>query len=471
MSKISILRSGISGVLVMLWIHVGIAQITQWDGGGDNVSWHDPLNWDFNVVPTKNLHVVINATGNVVIDNSVDTAFAASLDIQSASKFVIDPGAVLHIDAQNTAQIEDGMRIDGSLNSAANNGTLIIKNAKENGLWVGSTIFQNTGILQINSYANNDIFFVGFRCNTNSNILNEGEIRIRNNNTSQTSDGVFNHGSFVNSSAGIIEINNMQGLASEGIFNSDIFINTGTIIIDSIGSSHGIANSLSGEFRNFGTITITNTGKVEIINQAEAKVSGNGIINGSIVNKAVISPGTSIGQLTINGDLEMDTDAKFVLEIEGDAGPGLSGGHDQIVVNGDVILSDTLKVDLLGGFVPADQKNYDFIKYSGNLSGSFLTNVIKPPSLIGWSWYNTLPGHILFRRYCGGDMVIENCTDPSCTLYSAYIDAENQIQFNGPFTIPLGEQVLFQSQEMVITDGFNVDLGAVFEMNPGPCGT
>lgn len=445
-------------------------QATNWDGGGDNVSWHDPLNWDFDLVPTKNLHVIINATGNVIVDNSVDTAFASSLDIQSAGKFIIDPGAILCIDGSNAVFMEDGLRINGSLNSAVNNGLLIVKNAKEHGIWVGSTHFKNTGTILISSYANNGIHFSGFNSSFGSDILNEGEIKIRNTNSGQNRDGLYNVGSFVNSTGAMIEIDNIQGLASEGIFNSDIFFNSGTIIIDSIGNSYGYSNSGSADFKNFGTITVTNTGKAEVFNQAGSKLSGNGIINGSVQNKAILNPGTSIGQFTINGDLEMLSQSKFLLEIEGDAGPGVTGGHDQIVVNGDVILSDTLEVQLSGGFIPDAYRNYSFIQHSGTLSGSFLINVIKPPSLSEWLWY-THPGHVLFRKFCQGNDLIENCTDPSCTLWSGIFQTDNSIQYTGPFLVPSGENVLFRSQETEILNGFQVDQGAVFEIDPGMCGT
>ncbi len=46
--------------------------LVAWDGGGDGTSWHDPLNWDTNVLPTSVDDVTIDVPGNVtVVVNSI----------------------------------------------------------------------------------------------------------------------------------------------------------------------------------------------------------------------------------------------------------------------------------------------------------------------------------------------------------------------------------------------------------------
>jgi hypothetical protein len=62
-----------------------------------------------------------------------------------------------------------------------------------------------------------------------------------------------------------------------------------------------------------------------------------------------LSPGNSAGLTTIEGNYQL-TSGTLALELDGLAGAGLAGGHDQLVVNGDVALAGDL--DLTLGFAP-----------------------------------------------------------------------------------------------------------------------
>jgi hypothetical protein len=62
-----------------------------------------------------------------------------------------------------------------------------------------------------------------------------------------------------------------------------------------------------------------------------------------------LSPGNSIGTTTIDGDYALNGGDVF-LEIDGDAGPGVAGGHDQLIVTGDVTLGGALTLDW--GYLP-----------------------------------------------------------------------------------------------------------------------
>lgn len=57
-----------------------------------------------------------------------------------------------------------------------------------------------------------------------------------------------------------------------------------------------------------------------------------------------LSPGNSIGTTTIDGNYTLNGGDVFI-EIDGDAGPGVSGGHDQLTVIGDVTLGGALTLD------------------------------------------------------------------------------------------------------------------------------
>lgn len=58
-----------------------------------------------------------------------------------------------------------------------------------------------------------------------------------------------------------------------------------------------------------------------------------------------LSPGNSIGTTTIDGNYELAGGDLFI-EIDVDAGPGAAGGHDQLIVTGDVTLGGALTISL-----------------------------------------------------------------------------------------------------------------------------
>ncbi len=53
-------------IIALLTTPVLFAQTVSWDGGGDGVSWHDPLNWSADVLPGSSNDVTINLAGAAV---------------------------------------------------------------------------------------------------------------------------------------------------------------------------------------------------------------------------------------------------------------------------------------------------------------------------------------------------------------------------------------------------------------------
>src|SRR3954469_9828833 len=69
MTRISPLVAATTGVVVHPAIANGI-----WDGGGDGISWSNPLNWSNDVLPSANDDVMINAANvTVVHDTGTDS--------------------------------------------------------------------------------------------------------------------------------------------------------------------------------------------------------------------------------------------------------------------------------------------------------------------------------------------------------------------------------------------------------------
>ena len=96
---------------------------------------------------------------------------------------------------------------------------------------------------------------------------------------------------------------------------------------------------------------------------AKGILGGNGAIIGDVVNFGAISPGASIGALTINGDLALNPAS--VLEIEFD-----ETAVDALIVNGDFVIDDGVLLLTPLGAIPASSQSFEFL-FANSVSGSF----------------------------------------------------------------------------------------------------
>jgi hypothetical protein len=133
------------------------------------------------------------------------------------------------------------------------------------------------------------------------------------------------------------------------------------------------------------TLTVTGSGRLDINNNIDTTaaglvmvnggtVGGNGRVNGRLTNSAgIVSPGTSIGTLTVEGNYLQMAGGTLNIELGGTA----AGQYDQLNVIGGLngaILDGTLDVSLVNGFVPAVGNTFDVITAPG---GVVNTNVIE----------------------------------------------------------------------------------------------
>jgi hypothetical protein len=56
-----------------------VRDAVRWDGGGDGLSWNDPLNWDRDALPINDDRVVINTPGNLDVLYNGGTVSLSSL--------------------------------------------------------------------------------------------------------------------------------------------------------------------------------------------------------------------------------------------------------------------------------------------------------------------------------------------------------------------------------------------------------
>lgn len=173
---------------------------------------------------------------------------------------------------------------------------------------------------------------------------------------------------------------NLTGLTSKLTFNrSDTVTYNGSIsgngMLNQIGSGTLILNGLStatDTFVNAGSLIIGDiayssaylSSDVHVINNA--RLGGHGTIKGNVTlaNHAILSPGNSIGTLTVDGNINFSSGSVF--EVEADE----NGNSDQLLVSGNAQLNGaTLAVTAANGTWAAATP-YTLIN-AGSLTGTF----------------------------------------------------------------------------------------------------
>ena len=162
----------------------------------------------------------------------------------------------------------------------------------------------------------------------------------------QVQSGTFNLSNTINSTAGNFQVqpNSTMNVASTGTLNAPTVTVTGTLDVQGTVNSTttnvtGVLHLGNGNGTVAGALASTTT-----------NVSGGGVLSGvgsvtGTVNVGgstggTLNPGNSPGTMTI-ANLTLDNNSTSVMEIEGNAGAGLSaaaGGYDQITITGALAL-------------------------------------------------------------------------------------------------------------------------------------
>lgn len=135
---------------------------------------------------------------------------------------------------------------------------------------------------------------------------------------------------------------------------------------------YGDSNSLSGDTTIDGDSTVhgaldlqgTLTTTLLTLNSG-ASLTGPGTLNGGLDTSGTLSPGNSIGTLTINGDLTFRSGSKLIIELFSD------GTSDQIITSGDIsILGGDLDISFENLLV-SRSTTWTIIDGDGAISGAF----------------------------------------------------------------------------------------------------
>jgi hypothetical protein len=233
-----------------------------------------------------------------------------------------------------------------------------------------SGTINNKGTLNINSSAD-----LGGQFTNSGTINNSGGGTISNALTST----LDNSGTINNTSGG--HINNLGTLTNEGIFNNTsgahltdagtfnntgIFSNSGAVTISNTGlfTTSTDYTQTAGHTTVNGTLTATSGAQVDI---EGGKLSGTGTINGDVLMKGIMSPGSGgvPGTFTVNGNYQQTAAGVFDEIIKSSSSNGVLDVTGLLALDPGSLLEITLQ----GGFDPVGD-SFTILDY-GSLSGEF----------------------------------------------------------------------------------------------------
>ncbi len=309
---------------------------------GVNNTWGNISNWSCGHVPTSIDDVVIaNQTNDPIITNTPTTISVNSLTINSGAS-LIDDSATLYIYA----------------NSMVNNGTLKTQGMDSALILVFSPINNSSQI-----YANAGMINLEYGGTHSGSFIGVGEIIITGTAHTFLSSTTI---SVKKISFIFTDELNLPGQFNQHLEDSRVNIdNANVTITNTINLKIGAVTILSGSLTiaQFGTTT----GSVRV--PLNSTLVGTGTVSGDLDNAGTVSPGTSPGTITIDGNYTQESTGVLAMEIGGTT-PDIQ--YDQFLVSGTAALDGTLEVSLIESFTPAQGDNFILMTYASH-TGTFAT--------------------------------------------------------------------------------------------------
>lgn len=170
-----------------------------------------------------------------------------------------------------------------------------------------------------------------------------------------------------------------SGLFQVGVGSATISGDTITVPNDFTKLGQGLLNILGNVVVN-GVASVTNgtlavngmLSAQQLIVQANTYLQGNGLISADVVNYGTVSPGNSIGTLTVNGNFTQASSGTLQIEIA-------SGSvFDRLIVSQGASLAGTLQVVGLSGYAFKYGQQFAFLQ-ANRISGGFGSIQISNP--------------------------------------------------------------------------------------------
>ena len=163
---------------------------------------------------------------------------------------------------------------------------------------------------------------------------------------------------------------NQGSFTNNGTFNGSL-ANTGTATNNAT-LTGSVINTNTGTFINNGAVTgsVANMGVWNgngsiggnMVNSG--MMGGNATILGNLANSGVLSPGNSIGTISVTGNLVQSSSGTYLTEVVG------QGQSDRVTVGGAASLGGTVVVSALPGLPFAPSTTYTILSAAGGLGGT-----------------------------------------------------------------------------------------------------
>jgi T5SS/PEP-CTERM-associated repeat protein len=192
-----------------------------------------------------------------------------------------------------------------------------------------------------------------------------------------------------NSGTGTLTVTGGAKVSDDSGFVAFQNASTGSVTVDGTGSvwsnrinllvsGFGLPGNVSD-----GTITVSNGGTIEALQQMlvepAGKVQGNGFITGTVQNNGLVAPGFPLGALSVTGDFAQTSSGHLQIQIAGTGGTQ----YDQLLATGAMQLAGALDISF-SSFSPAGGDSFNILDFTGH-TGTF-TSVTLPPLSGGLTW-------------------------------------------------------------------------------------
>lgn len=155
---------------------------------------------------------------------------------------------------------------------------------------------------------------------------------------------------------------------------------TGKLTLTATGSSYTGATAV-----NAGTLLVngTKTGAGAVTVATTGTLGGSGSIAGAVTVQSggTLAPGADVGNLSFTSTVNLQTGSTYAAEIAGAA------SNDKIVATGAVTANGTVKVILVGGYVPASGAIFDLV--DATITGTPAFDFTAATLPVGMSWDTT----------------------------------------------------------------------------------
>lgn len=191
---------------------------------------------------------------------------------------------------------------------------------------------------------------------TLNNLTGGGTVRLDNSAYNSPAAGTL---------AGILTLSsgNFSGAIVDGGLGGQLVKNgPGTLILTGNNTYVGNTTINGGVLAVNGTTTSANT----FVNPG-ATLQGVGRIGGNVLNNGTVSPGNSVGTLTVSGNYKQTSNGNLVIEVAG----GKSGQYDVLAVGGNAQLDGTLRIVKVGGARLKVGDKVKFLTAAGGVTGKF----------------------------------------------------------------------------------------------------